>query len=345
MAYIQSEYTNGLVIATALTGTELAPIFQGGLTVQTTTQDIADLAGAVIPNTEVMFGQGTKIPNSSSNLTFNSGTDQLTLWGKEKIGDGDTPYFNVFGGALLQVSKSLAADCTAILCKNEHSEGRSALILEGDFQVDSPCYAGMLMYGSAFDPLETPWANRMLFQSGGRNLGQTIFVNEGDWELVIAYDDGVNIIFDQTAMYATPWWRHDTFARDRPGGLIGINTKLPTAQLTITGGTLGGDTGIDFKRLFDATATMPSTITAGEYDAIKWNITGGTTDKNHLHILDNATTVLKLNSNFIQIPKHTTGEINAISSPVEGMHVFNTTLHQLCYYNGSGWRKVTDSAM
>lgn len=45
------------------------------------------------------------------------------------------------------------------------------------------------------------------------------------------------------------------------------------------------------------------------------------------------------------LPRLTTTQVNAISSPAAGLMVYNTTLNKLCYYNGSSWRQVTDSAM
>ena len=41
----------------------------------------------------------------------------------------------------------------------------------------------------------------------------------------------------------------------------------------------------------------------------------------------------------------TTTQINAIASPAAGLVVYNTTLAVLCFYDGTGWKKVTHSAM
>ena len=41
----------------------------------------------------------------------------------------------------------------------------------------------------------------------------------------------------------------------------------------------------------------------------------------------------------------TTTEINLVNGPTDGQVIYNTTLSQICFYNGSSWRKVTDSAM
>ena len=41
----------------------------------------------------------------------------------------------------------------------------------------------------------------------------------------------------------------------------------------------------------------------------------------------------------------TTTNINNISSPREGMTIYNVTLHTLCFYNGTNWQKVTSTNM
>ncbi len=47
----------------------------------------------------------------------------------------------------------------------------------------------------------------------------------------------------------------------------------------------------------------------------------------------------------VLLPRMTTTQVNAISSPAAGLMVYNTTLNKLCFYNGSSWRQLTDSAM
>jgi hypothetical protein len=44
-------------------------------------------------------------------------------------------------------------------------------------------------------------------------------------------------------------------------------------------------------------------------------------------------------------PRMTTTQINAITSPAAGLVVYNTTLAVLCFYDGTGWKKVSHSAM
>lgn len=45
------------------------------------------------------------------------------------------------------------------------------------------------------------------------------------------------------------------------------------------------------------------------------------------------------------MPRMSTLEINSITNPLEGLQVFNTTLHQPCFFDGTGWRKVSHSSM
>ena len=40
-----------------------------------------------------------------------------------------------------------------------------------------------------------------------------------------------------------------------------------------------------------------------------------------------------------------TSQINSIITPQEGWKIYNTTLHCMCFYNGSSWQKVTSTAM
>jgi hypothetical protein len=47
----------------------------------------------------------------------------------------------------------------------------------------------------------------------------------------------------------------------------------------------------------------------------------------------------------VLIPRMTTAQINAIASPATGLNVYNTTLQQPCFYDGSGWRRVSHTNM
>lgn len=47
----------------------------------------------------------------------------------------------------------------------------------------------------------------------------------------------------------------------------------------------------------------------------------------------------------IPAPVMTQAQILAILPPVKGMQVYNNTINQMCHYNGTEWRKLTDTTM
>ena len=53
----------------------------------------------------------------------------------------------------------------------------------------------------------------------------------------------------------------------------------------------------------------------------------------------------KLTKGTFQIPSMTTAEINAISNPMVGMEVFNTTLDAKVYRNATSWQLVASIVM
>ena len=66
----------------------------------------------------------------------------------------------------------------------------------------------------------------------------------------------------------------------------------------------------------------------------------GTTSPNSSSLLDVSSTT----KGFLP-PRMNTTQINAISSPAEGLTVYNTVLSTLCFFNGVSWQKVTSTAM
>ena len=101
------------------------------------------------------------------------------------------------------------------------------------------------------------------------------------------------------------------------------------------------------------TQTTPSTmsvivssgVTAKEW---KFNLEEQSDD---LLIQSDGTTVMHFTDQRVFIDEvfrlHnlTTTEINALPSPQSGDTVYNTTLNQICFYNGTAWQKVTSATM
>jgi hypothetical protein len=47
----------------------------------------------------------------------------------------------------------------------------------------------------------------------------------------------------------------------------------------------------------------------------------------------------------VLLPRMTTSQINAISTPAEGLEVYNTTLKKKCFFNGTAWQQLTSTTM
>ena len=71
-------------------------------------------------------------------------------------------------------------------------------------------------------------------------------------------------------------------------------------------------------------------------------IRGDATQTNTYATVDGTETEL---FNRLQLYSRSTTEINALTSPQAGQMLYNNTLNQVVFYNGSEWRKITDSTM
>jgi hypothetical protein len=101
-------------------------------------------------------------------------------------------------------------------------------------------------------------------------------------------------------------------------------------------GNVGINTTTDagFKLDVSGTARVTSTATFSASVGI------GTTSPAATALLDITST-----TQGVLFPRLTTTQINAITSPANGLTVYNTTLLALCFYDGTGWRKVSHSTM
>ena len=140
-------------------------------------------------------------------------------------------------------------------------------------------------------------------------------------------------------------------------GRIGMGTSSPAQDLVVNSTTNNGGitlqrSGVDAVKISrGGTPSIQILNTSGQvrtqlsstgrsYFREPQGLAIGSDQVDASAILDIVTT-----TKGVLLPRLTTTEVNAISSPATGLTVYNTTLNQLCFYNGTEWRKVSDSTM
>jgi hypothetical protein len=125
------------------------------------------------------------------------------------------------------------------------------------------------------------------------------------------------------------------------------NGDETAADITLQANTTAGATKIIFGRLSntasnntlvqfrDRTGTKGTTFTNGQ-----WVIADNTFSSVPVGsiLLD-----LRSTTGGVVLPRMTTTQKNAISSPAQGLMVFDTTLVKLCVYSGTTWETITSS--
>ena len=115
------------------------------------------------------------------------------------------------------------------------------------------------------------------------------------------------------------------------GGKVGIGTTAPTTKLQVNGDVRIYD---ENELYFGGTGSVPN-----------WEMTASGSDLIVNDTGTNVGSVLFNNDEGVALPRLTTTEINAISSPTQGLMAYNTTLNTICFYNGSSWQKVSHANM
>ena len=198
----------------------------------------------------------------------------------------------------------------------------------------------------------------------GGGIPSTFIANQAGNTVIAAKSDGTISLRPQRDYGADGSTGNATYTQNRfPDELHEFHTFLSAGYLGTKTGTLveiqskSGETfdntsGFNYDSKGNATLRLSTHLANSDVKA-QWDITNEQSSGNLL-IRDNAPgtgTKIELNasrttlSSSLRLQNLTTTQINALSGPLAGDMVFNTTLNQVCVYNGSAWQKLTQSAM
>lgn len=114
--------------------------------------------------------------------------------------------------------------------------------------------------------------------------------------------------------------------------------SLTTGQNNIY---IGGFSGTGYETVSDSIFVSTGTGTVRFIVDSTGNFAIGTLTPNANSLF----TVGGTNKASIPAPVMTQAQVLAIPSPTKGMQVYNNTINQMCHYNGTEWRRLTDSSM
>jgi hypothetical protein len=148
-------------------------------------------------------------------------------------------------------------------------------------------------------------------------------------------------------------WQSSTKFLVNAAGDVGIGTTTPSQKLDVQGKIVAKDKILINGSDFD----MASLESTAGHKIARVDVQDGIYDYGNRAMYINSGSVgigtaspdaildISSTTDGVLLPRLTTTQISAISSPTTGLTVYNTTLNQLCFYNGTIWRRVSDSNM
>ena len=142
-----------LTAAAALTGTELLPIVQDGVTVQTTTQDVADLGGGGLPYllyTAILTQTGTTAPVAT--VLENTFNETFSITRPTGIA-----VYNIES-----VNSSFTAGKTFVILQSVTSFTTGNIVINQVFNISTSAI-NIRTFDTSFTPAEATFANPNIF--------------------------------------------------------------------------------------------------------------------------------------------------------------------------------------
>ena len=116
---------------------------------------------------------------------------------------------------------------------------------------------------------------------------------------------------------------------------VGIGTNAPTAKLNVDGAVTINDAGADVDFRVEGDTATNLILADASLDAVGINQSS---------IAASAVLDVSSTTKGMLIPRVTTTQRDAISSPATGLLIYNTSLSALQFYNGSSWASVGSGA-
>jgi hypothetical protein len=115
-----------------------------------------------------------------------------------------------------------------------------------------------------------------------------------------------------------------------------------TNSISINGTSIATTYAAKASPTFTGTVTLPTTTSIGAVSATEIGYVDGVTSSIQTQLNNTSELAAAIPTlTGVAIPQLSTTSINAISTPAEGLLVYDVTLHVMKFYNGTSWKTIT----